>query len=389
MSKSFTLVLSVLCGTILIACNGGGGGGSSNGNSSFAMEPIPPNPVQPVGTYNGLAYSALGQPPGLTTAYPDTFWPNGLLSLQIAYGNNSESSIANLTAYVRMGGHLCSATPVKYDSVRNTTFLIGAAHCFVKYKDSATTLTRANLSPTSELDVYHGVNAESITERTPYVVEAVYLRQDYCYNATFVVDDQCPNFSPSYGVANGQGNDIAVIQIQGHYANLPAESYPQVVPSSEYPTPYTAAPVLSIGYGINTQSQNSAAECSNSLEPCGTMFYTANYQYWQQDTTGYHYLYNNFYNNGGLGGAYGYSALICGGDSGGGDLFWTGTKWILLSEHTYGPGGACGTFYSYLPNGSTNVSSYYDWIMPILNSTDPISDCKNSTNGVTTCVTNG
>jgi hypothetical protein len=386
MGKSFTLVLSALCGAMLVACNGGGG--SSNGNSSFVLEPTPPNPVQPVGTYNGLPYSALGQPPGLTTVYPNDFWPNNLISLQIAYGKNSELSIANLTAYVRISDYLCSATPVKYDSVSNTTFLIGAAHCFVEYKDSATTLNRANLSSTSVLSIYHGVYAESSTQRTQYVVKAVYLRQDYCYNATFGVGGECPNFSPSYGVANGQGNDIAVIQIQGHYANQPSESYPQVVPASEYPIPYTAAPVLSVGYGINTQTQNGDAKCSTSTEPCGTMFYTANYQYWQQDTTGYHYLYNSFYNNGGLG-ASGYGALICGGDSGGGDLFWTGSKWILLSEHTYGPGGVCGTFYNYLPNGATNVSAYYDWIMPILNSADPISDCQNSTNGVTTCVTNG
>ena len=391
MGKNLTLVLSTLCGVMLIACNGGGGSSSSGGGSSdpnFATDPTPPSPTMPVGTYNvngeSIPYSSLGQPTGLTS-YPEAFWPNGLLSLQIAYGKNNESNIANLTAYVTMGGSLCSATPVKYDSVSGTTFLIGAAHCFVNNKTSATTLSRANLSPTSALNVYHGVNAES-ANWTSYPVKAVYLRQDYCYNATFsgVGNDECPNFAPNDGAVNGQGNDIAVIQISGQFGD--PESYPQVVPASEYPTPYTAAPVLSVGYGLNTQTPST----SDNL-PRNTMFYTANYQYWQQDSTpsgqgGYHYLYNSFYNNGGFG-QFGYSALICGGDSGGGDLFWTGTKWILLSEHTYGPGGACGTFYSSLPNGATNVSAYYDWIQSILTNPTPAANCSNGS--IANCVTNG
>ena len=391
MGKNFTLVLGALCGAMLVACNGGGGsssgGGGGGSDPDFATDPTPPSATMPAGTYNvngeSVPYSQLGQPIGLVEPYPNAFWPNKLQpSLQIAYGNNSESNIANLTAYVTMGGSLCSATPVKYDSVSGTTFLIGAAHCFVDNKTSATTLKSANLSPTSLLKVYYGVSKES-ANWTSYPVKAVYLRQDYCYNATFGIGGHCPNFSPSDG-ANTQGNDIAVIQISGQFGD--PESYPQVVPASEYPTPYTAAPVLSVGYGLNTQTPST----SDNL-PRSTMFYTANYQYWQQDSTpsgqgGYHYLCNSFYNSGGFEQS-GYSALICGGDSGGGDLFWTGTKWILLSEHTYGPGGACGTFYTSLPNGATNVSAYYDWIQSILTNLAPAANC--SAGNIVNCVTNG
>lgn len=382
MAKNLGLSLSLSCllGLMLVACNGGGGGGSSGENSSFVDNPVPPSAIQPVGTYNGQSYSSLGQPIGLTGAYPSTFWPNGLPSLQIAYGKNSESNIANLTAYVTMGDYLCSATPIKYEVSTDTTFLVGAAHCFVNDKTSLTTLTSANLLSSSVMTVYHGVNAESANWDS-FPVIAVYLRQDYCYNATFGSGGDCPNFSPGDGVANGQGNDISVIQIKGRYAD--PESYPHLAQASDYPTPYAAAPVLSIGYGINTQAPNGSAVCDGA---CGTMFYTANYQYWQQDITGYHYLYNSFYNNGSFGQS-GYSALICGGDSGGGDLFWTGTNWILLSEHTYGPSDSCGTFYNYLPNGATNVSAYYDWIQSILASPTPVASCNNGTIG--NCVTNG
>ena len=75
---------------------------------------------------------------------------------------------------------------------------------------------------------------------------------------------------------------------------------------------------------------------------------------------GYHYLYNSYYNNGGFG-QYGYTSLICGGDSGGGDLF--GMAHTVITIRTYVWTIRClGTFYSFLPDGSTNVSAYYDWV---------------------------
>lgn len=374
------VVLSVLVSSLLVACNGGGGSSSSGSSWVEDITPASPNPAS--GSYNGVPYSQLGQPVGLTQSYPSSFLPN---NLQIAYGNNSESQIANLTAYVNMTGELCSATPIKYDSVSNTTFLIGAAHCFVDAKDSANTLSATNLKPVGSLSVAYGVNASSAPVESRFQVVATYLPQTYCYGSTFVSGGSCTNFSPNSG-SGTQGNDISVIQISGKYAD--PESYPQLATAAQYPMPYTMAPILSIGYGINTQSPlpNPSASCGTSDKPCGTMFYVANYQYWQQDATGYHYLYNSYYNNS-YQASPGYTSLICGGDSGGGDLFWNGSNWLLLSEHTYGPSGACGTFYSYLPNGATNVSAYYDWIQSILTDANPIADCKSGT--IANCVTNG
>lgn len=377
-------LIGIVCLFALTACGSGGGGSTTTQpiDPNFAEDPTPPSPYPTPGDYN------LGQPTGLTESYPSAFWPNNLHNaLQIAYGNNSESQIANLTAYVTMGNALCSATPVYYDASNNRTFLIGAAHCFAQSKTSPTMLYSSNLLPTSSLSIYNGVS--KVKGMVSYSVEAVYLRQDYCYNATFASGGECLNFTPNSG-AGTQGNDIAVIQVAGQYAD--PESYPQLARASQYPTPYTMAPVFSIGYGINTQSPNSSATYGTSTQPCGTMFYTANYQYWQQDATGYHYLYNSFYADAsnttyGASPGTGYTSLVCGGDSGGGDLFWTGSKWILLSEHTYGPNSACGTFYSYLPNGATNVSAYYDWIQSIIKDPTPAVNCKNGT--IANCVTNG
>ena len=373
---------------LLAACNGGGGGGGGS-SSTFQDDPVPPSPFPAAGTYNGQSYSELGQPSTLANSYPSAYWPTNLTSeytLQIAFGRNTESSVADLTAFVEMvkdqNLYICSATPVHYNSATNTTFLIGAAHCFVDDKTSPTTLYSSNILPPQNLTVFHGVEGQN---GTAYTVKAVYLMQNYCYGDTFAegVEDMCQNYTPQYQASsNGQGNDLAIIEVDGTYAN--PNNYPQLAPSNLYPTPYTMAPVLSVGYGVSTQTPTDRPSCSGS-GICGEMFYVANYQYWQQDTTGYHYLYNSVYNTKNSNSYYpGYSSLICGGDSGGGDLFWDGTKWLLLSEHTYGPDNSCGLFYNYLPNAATNVSAYYDWIQSIITATDPVGACTDANN----CVTN-
>lgn len=376
---------NVVCGLIGLVCFVACGGGGGDKNSGFQDDPMPLSPNAPVGSYFGVAYGDLGQPAGFSQPYPSSFWPNKIPAFQIAYGNNSESSIANLTALVHLGWSLCSATPIHYDSQSDTTFLVSAAHCFVNSKASPTTLSRSDIDAVSGLQIYHGVGSSLHDWDTVYSVKAVYLRQDYCYNATFAAGGECHNFTPEYGASAGQGNDIAIIQVVGQYAD--PESYPQIVPASQYPQAYSMAPVLSIGYGINTQTPvgDTSPSCTVGSD-CAVMYYTANYQYWQQDTIGYHYLYNSYYNNGGFG-QHGYTSLICGGDSGGGDLFWNGSHWLLLSEHTYGPSDVCGTFYNFLPDGSTNVSAYYDWVQSILYNTDPVAACNNG--GIANCVTNG
>lgn len=363
--------------SLLVAC----GAGTSTA-SSFSDQPVPPNgPITAQGSYGGKPYSQLQQPVSsangvLANNYPESYFPVGFspYGLQIAYGRNNESNITGIVAFVYMDGELCTATPVKY--VNGKTYLIGAAHCFVQQKTSATTLQKSDIIPKSNnLYIESGLNVGLVgVNQVP--INAVYLRTDYCYNATFGAGSTCPNFTPNQGVSGGQGNDIAVIEINGMFGES-SGIYPQVVPANEYPQPYTMAPVLSIGYG-NT---------NNPAAGNGKLYYVAGYQYLQQDTTGYHYLYNSYYDFGEFAGQTGYTALICGGDSGGPDLFWTGTKWILLSEHTYGPANACGTFYNYLPNGATNVSAYYGWIQSILNSSTPVADCKSG--AIAGCVTNG
>lgn len=361
--------LVILSGFVLLTgCNGG-----SSGNST-----VSPYPYQEEGSYNGVPYSQLGSPPYLNN-YPSAYFPTfnsvtSMASPKIAYGQNSESAITNLAAFVKMGKYICSATPVYYNSQQDVTYFVGAAHCFVAAKPSANTLSSSDLISNEIISIYNGISKEDGWYES-FPSKAVYLMRNYCYGATFSSPGGCPNFTSSDGVSGGQGNDLAVIEISGKYAN--PESYPSVVPESQYPQQLSMAPVFSIGYGLNTQSPASP----DSDLSRGTMFYVANYFYEQVDTTGYHYLYNSFYNSS----SNGYAALVCGGDSGGGDLFWTGQKWILLSEHTYGPDDACGTYYNYLPNAATNVGSYYSWIESIITSTSPQDWCDTTNSN---CVTN-
>lgn len=395
MKNLVKLFLGVVPAAILLSCNSGGG------SSSNPTAGVSPYPYPDQGEYNNVPYTNLAQPSSvsggiLKNSYPNSYFPTNFginntslshnPSLQIAYGRNDESDVAKIVAFVVMNGDsICSATPVKYDVNSNSTFLVGAAHCFVENKTSAINIESTNLIIRGKVAVYMGASPPYIES---YPNANIYISRNYCYNAIFGTGSSCPNFTPSEGAVNGQGNDIAIIQIDGEYGGIGNRSnYPSVARSSEYPLPYTMAPVLSIGYGINTQSPFSGNKCP--LGGCGYMYYVAGYQYQTSDSTGYHYLYNSYFNASlsGNGYSYGYSDLICGGDSGGPDLFWTGSKWILLSEHTYGPSGSCGKFYKSLPNAATNVSNYYDWIQSIINAGgNAKASCQNG--AIANCVTN-
>lgn len=367
-----------MVGALLSAC---GSGSVTNSNSV-------PNP-RPVGSYQGIPYNQLGNPPGLIN-YPEAYFPTFTDTTKpdqakIAYGRNDQVQISNLAANVRISNtYICSATPVYYNAQLNSTFLIGAAHCFVSNKNQQASLNSTNLVARQDILISYGLGGNYGWQHT-YPVQAIYIMPNYCYGSTFNDFNACPNFSPN-SVAGGQGNDLAVIQISGIYAD--PESYPQVVPAAEYPEPATQAPVFSLGYGLNTQTPTS----EDSSLSRNSLFYVANYFYAYSEfpfETGYNYLYNSYYNQGELGQT-GFSELICGGDSGGGDLFWTGSKWILLAEHTYGPAHSCGQFFTNYPNGATNISSYYAWIESIIkdqSQAGPVADCQNG--NIPNCVTNG
>ena len=376
--KKLTIIL--LSSISLLACNGGGSSSSSGGGGGGIANapPIPtasPNYSLIVPAPFPTSSSFESMPNNFSAAIPSFAYGlnSAANSLQIAYGHNTNPVAPSLVAYVNMyvageGTYICSATPVAADG-NGGTWLVGAAHCFLSRKSQTTMVGVGDVLPSSDLSVRKGIYGNTVIASTA----EVFIRKDYCSGGAFSGLGECPNFSPIDGAFAGQGNDIALIHINSKFNSN--EAYPQLARAESYPQPYTMAPVLSMGFGDNNVNGGN-----------GDLFYVVNYFYQQSDKTGYHYLYNSYFNPDPAN--FGYSSLICGGDSGGPDLFWNGSNWLLLSEHTYGPSGACGQFYNDLPNGATNVSTYYDWLTGIINSgaSGAVAYCNGPS---ANCVTNG
>lgn len=195
--KNNKFLLAILTSAIVVgisACNGGGSGGGDiesdypllqcgGGQGGSTWEPNPYScPSQ--GNYRGVPYSQIVQPNTtfngiLSASYPNAYLPTFLTpktavskNLQIAYGRDDEVNVAKIAAFVRMGEFLCSATPVKYESETNTTFLISAAHCFAKNKTNPASMNESNIEDKSKLTVYYGVNG---LQGASYPVNAVFL----------------------------------------------------------------------------------------------------------------------------------------------------------------------------------------------------------------------
>lgn len=336
-------VLLVALGVVLIAC-GGGGGGSSSGTT------ITPYPYPTAESYPTPPIEYLPNVPVSTSARH--------MGLSIAYGTNGNSDAINLVSLVTMvnfGGEsdevgYCSATPIAYES--GTTWLVGAAHCFVKSKSESTVVQTSELLGTTDINLCIGNLPLSVQHLCASPIESaiVYIPTNYCYGSTFTSFSGCPNFLYDSSNPTLQSNDIALIAVNGQLGNT--ESYAVLVESTQYPTAYTMAPILELGYGLQNEG---------TPQVLGQLQYVTGYYYQLTDNPGYHQLFNSYFsaaNNG-------YIVLFCDGDSGGGDLFWNGESWLLLSEHSFGVTNSCGLFFPYLPNGSTNVSSYYSWITGI------------------------
>jgi hypothetical protein len=348
----------------LVACIGGK---NSNNTPQIYPNPNPPNVIQyptpPIfdlpnfDVANGVVNPSHNQ---------DQAQNFNITNLAIAYSDyNSNTSVAamrilDMSGLVIMkqatGIYSCTAIPIMQTDNGYTVF-ITAAHCFVNNKNSPTALFDYNITAANDVFVYYGQqpNLASITNRL--TVASIYLPMQYCYGATFNNGGHCPLF---YYTPNTQQNDIAVFVANGTFGN--ANNFPKLIPPSQYPQVYTGAPILSIGYGAVNNSNQQPVLINGSPQA----FYINSYYYMLNDNPGYHHVYNSYFNTS----QQGYTTLICEGDSGGPDLFWDGTNWDIISEHTFGPAGVCGGFFKnlYYSNVATNVGNYYNWIVGITTS---------------------
>ncbi len=306
-------------------------------------------------------------------------------NLKIAYQSSVDDRVENLVGLLTVdlpdGYSICSATPIKYDATNDQTVFITAAHCLMAQKNDPNSLNTTDIYSVQDMYISQGIKGWSDPVNV-FAVEAVYLPSRYCYGSVFAIDGEgvssCPNLKYKAGT---EGNDIAIVVVSGKFSN--PDNYPQITKLQNYPITYTKAPILSIGYGVVNGANSSETWPDQGIQA----FAVTNYSYAETNQAGYHYLLNSIFNEDHKA----YATLVCSGDSGGPDLFWDQNladsqdkgKWILLSEHTYGPAGECGSFYKNLyvhGNGSTNVGYYYDWITGILGALNNSSYCNNPEN---------
>lgn len=299
--------------------------------------------------------------------------------LGIAYSNyNSNSSIAakqilNMAGLISTkDGSVCTAIPIK--QTRGLTIFITAAHCFTLYKNDKNNINKNNFYPLQDVSIYYGQQPDISSATDKFTVVSGYLPNNYCQGATFEstgINTNCPLFDYK---ANTEQNDIGILVVNGNFGT--ESQYPHLIPLESYPQVYTNAPILSIGYGTVNDIKHHPVFIDDNPQA----FYVSNYYYMTDDHVGYHHVYNSYFNPF----QQGYTSLICGGDSGGPDLFWNGKQWNLISEHSFGPAGICGGFFKDLHDGNvaTKVGDYFSWINNIINSIDSADNsfCDNASN---------
>lgn len=388
----------ILClfpvGLLLVACNGGGGGSSSSSPSAQAI-------------------------PGAYQCYPSQL-PTGLQSnsLQIAYAGNcsveSASQSANLQkmavaleryqAAVTSGGistesgfyNFCTGTPIKYNPTTGVTFIVTAAHCVTgttARKPAGSPITAANISTYvndnydhNQAWIYQGLNAGSVQQsQLSGQILAVYVPSQYCQSEEFAKDNESSDNFECQKITQANG-DFAILKVQAQSGlSINIASNLKLAPSNLVLTPTTpngsATYLMALGYGgTNTDGKIS------SWDPMNSKLNYINYQYYATNLLGGSSypitILNSYFSNNN------YYALVCGGDSGGGDFAWDGSNWNLLGVHSwtsigyYGDGKSfeCGYYNANLSraaSGSADVRQFNGWIQGVLNGDNQTIGCAN------------
>lgn len=329
--KNIIYTLSFIMG--LVSCNGGG---TIERRTSLATD-YPPNPTNVLP--NG--YLCLPQLPSTTNGIEHNF--------QIAYGENCqvsaiESSDDKKTTLQSMavalsfgpesspyaGSRYCSGTPLSFDPITKTGFILTAAHCVLMRStkaenqqitpDNITTFETA-LDGITSMAYVNQIDDSHYGSGVTGSIEAVYVPKQYCQIPAFE-KGICSNLS-------AQNGDIALIK-----AKFTESQQLQYNPNVKLATlnlePKTPSYIMALGYGMTNNDERNTNLFYISYE------YFASNSYWEESgesviMNGYSQYGSNIF-----------SSIICGGDSGGGDFYWENNTWYLLGVHSYTSRG-CGT----------------------------------------------
>jgi hypothetical protein len=364
------IVVPFLAAALLAGCHGASSVVPASGDQSAATGAAP----------NQLSESALAAPDEMAPdgAVPKAYrcLPSDLPSSTsastpfenpaIAYADDCEVATAAqavnlqkmaISLNASTGGPFssyCTGIPISYDATTGLGWVVTAAHCVVGGgKPANTAVTTKNITT---FDTTGGVNASTVYQGSPAkglsyggmtgLINAVYIPTQYCKVPRFNVDG-CTDLAK-------QNGDIAVLKIETPIGK-PMNVMPTVRLAPAALNIRSGAPLLALGYGINT-----------SKSPKSNVLYYINYQYFGTNkykvVSAQASIMNGYHPNAD------FYSIICRGDSGGPDLYWDGTHWNLVGAHSFGP-NPCGTWgpgYNNHEDVSADVRPFTAWINRIL-----------------------
>ena len=242
----------------------------------------------------------------------------------------------------------CTGTPLAYDASTKVGFVSTAAHCVIGgTKAAGAKVTPANIVAFSNRYwVYQGTPGKNVAygSMTGQIV-AAYVPSQYC---------QTPSISGSCRSLSMQNGDVAILKIQaGTGAELRVNPDLRLAPST-LQIPFDAE-IMALGYGLNT-----------TATPDDRVLNYVTYRYYATNTYAGAYgelsIFNGYRQNGS------YFAILCQGDSGGGDFVWNGSGWDLIGVHSFGniPCGTRSTEYRGAIAASADARPWESWIQEIL-----------------------
>lgn len=346
--KKLSLVLLPLLG--LLACNSGGGT-SNNVEYTYPHNPINVIPVD-FRCLPSIPLTANTSGNSTKIAYGDT------CRVATISNPNTQATLGSMAIALTnsRGIRYCSGTPISYDQTTGVGYVLSAAHCVIGNNKAA----NQHITP-KNISIFNGRNYVNQTLNanvggTTGVISAVYVPKQYCQNPEFSMGT-CSKLTD-------QNGDLALLKINVHAGSVMSVNN-QVQLATTAIQPDTPSYILALGYGLTNLKANNT-----------NLFYI-NYEYFATNSfhgeTGQSVIMNG-YSPSGLNNFY---SLICGGDSGGGDFYWTNNQWHLIGVHSYGSSicGKSSPIYTNAADVSTDIRPFADQLNDIITADRTANGC--------------